>query len=174
MSRLMTKPTKLHVRPAYSQISLGIRSVWSESLLSAWKNMVSSATHWAHCKVSDQAGPTDHSVGFVMRWLIWLYNVWPDLSVWKFRIIWWKTMIILKFHRYHIIEYRVFIYWSQSSFNVFMQTLKLWRKIIQINLVRPNSNLTQSCIHARTHINSTCFSTAYISGGIIWLPDGPN
>ena len=35
MSRLMTKPTKWHVRPAKTQISLGIRSVWSESSLCA-------------------------------------------------------------------------------------------------------------------------------------------
>ena len=31
LSRLMTKPTKWSVRPAKSQISLGIRPVWSES-----------------------------------------------------------------------------------------------------------------------------------------------
>ena len=31
MSRRMTKPTKLHERPANTQISLGIRPVWSES-----------------------------------------------------------------------------------------------------------------------------------------------
>ena len=31
MSRLRTKPTKWHVRPAKTQISLGIRPVWSES-----------------------------------------------------------------------------------------------------------------------------------------------
>ena len=30
LSRLMTKPTKWHVRPAKTQISLGIRPVWSE------------------------------------------------------------------------------------------------------------------------------------------------
>ena len=37
MSRLMTKPTKWHVRPAKTQISLGIRPVWSESSLSSWR-----------------------------------------------------------------------------------------------------------------------------------------
>ena len=35
MSRLMTKPTKWHMRPAKTQISLGIRLVWSESSLCA-------------------------------------------------------------------------------------------------------------------------------------------
>ena len=82
MGRLLTKPTKWHVRPAQSQISLGIRPVWSDSLLSAWRNIGSSTTHWPHCKDSDQtgrmprliwvfAGCTDHFVGFVMRRLIW-------------------------------------------------------------------------------------------------------
>ena len=33
--RLMTKPTKWHVRPAKTQISLGICPVWSESSLCA-------------------------------------------------------------------------------------------------------------------------------------------
>ena len=33
MSQCMTKPTKWHVRPSKTQISLGIRPVWSESLL---------------------------------------------------------------------------------------------------------------------------------------------
>ena len=44
MSRLMTKPTKWHVRTAKTQISLGIRPVWSESSLSAWRNSGFSAT----------------------------------------------------------------------------------------------------------------------------------
>ena len=35
LSRLMTQPTKWHVRPAKTQISLGIRPVWSESSLCA-------------------------------------------------------------------------------------------------------------------------------------------
>ena len=44
----MTKPTKWFVRPAKTQISLGIRPVWSESSLSAWRKLGSLATHWAH------------------------------------------------------------------------------------------------------------------------------
>ena len=79
LSRLVTKQTKLALRPAKSQISLGTRTVWS---VFAWRNIGSSATHWAHCEVSDQIGRmpmliwvfavrTDHFVGFVMRWLIY-------------------------------------------------------------------------------------------------------
>ena len=56
MSCLMTKPTNWHVRPVKTQISLGIRPVWSESLLSAWRKLASLATHWAHSKDSDQTG----------------------------------------------------------------------------------------------------------------------
>ena len=38
----------MSVLPAKTQISLGIRPVWSESSLSAWRNLGSLATHWAH------------------------------------------------------------------------------------------------------------------------------
>ena len=61
MSRLMKKnkkknKTKWHVRLAKTQISLGIRQVWSESLLSAWRKLGSLATHWSYSKDSDQTG----------------------------------------------------------------------------------------------------------------------
>ena len=73
----MTKPTKWHVRPAKTQISLGIRPLcWSESSLSAWRKLGSLATLWSHRDDSDQigqmprliwvfAGRTCHFVGFV-------------------------------------------------------------------------------------------------------------
>ena len=47
VSRVTIKPTIWHVRPAKTQISLGICPVWSESSLSAWRNIKSLATHWA-------------------------------------------------------------------------------------------------------------------------------
>ena len=47
---------KMSVRPAKIQISLGIRPVGSESSLSAWRNLGSWATHWAHSEDSDQTG----------------------------------------------------------------------------------------------------------------------
>ena len=85
MSRQTTKPTKLHVRPAKTQISLGIRPAWSESSLSAWRKLGSLAIHWVHSEDSDQtgrmprliwvfAGRTCHFVGFVMRWLKYTSN----------------------------------------------------------------------------------------------------
>ena len=56
MSRLMTKPTKWHGRPAKTQISLGICRVWSESLLSAGRKLGSLATHWAQAKALIRLG----------------------------------------------------------------------------------------------------------------------
>ena len=56
MSHLMTKPTKLHVRPAKTQISLGIRPVWSES--SPCAQWVSKEPNFLHAdsEDSDQTG----------------------------------------------------------------------------------------------------------------------
>ena len=79
----MTKPTKWHVRPANIRIRLGIRSVWSESSLSAWRKHESLSTHWAHSEDSDQTGQTGQMprlicvfamrtcpfVGLVIRWI---------------------------------------------------------------------------------------------------------
>ena len=89
MSRDMTKPTKWHVCPAKTQISLGIRSVWSKSSLSAWRKHGSLATHLDHSEDSDQtgrmprliwvyAGHTCHFVGFVMRRLMCLLFMLQD------------------------------------------------------------------------------------------------
>ena len=50
------KTNKMSVRPARTQISLGIRPVWSESPLSARRNTGSLATHWARSEDSDQTG----------------------------------------------------------------------------------------------------------------------
>ena len=85
LSRLLTKQTNWHVRPAKTQISLDIRPGWSESSLSAWRQLGSLATHWAHSEVPGQTGRmprpiwvfawrTCHFVGFVMRPLIILWS----------------------------------------------------------------------------------------------------
>ena len=60
------KTKKMTTRPAKTQISLGIRPVWSESSLSAWRKLRSLATHWAHSEDSDQTGR--------MPRLIWVFN----------------------------------------------------------------------------------------------------
>ena len=50
------KTNKVTVRPAKTQISLGIRPFWSESSLSAWRNLGSLATHWAQAKTLIRLG----------------------------------------------------------------------------------------------------------------------
>ena len=88
----------MSVRPAKTQISLG--PVWSKFSLSAWRNLGSLVTYWAHSEDSDLtrriprliwvfAGRTHYFVGFVISRLIsrrpwswpfcllpsWLYKV---------------------------------------------------------------------------------------------------
>ena len=59
------KTNNVVVRPAKTQISLGIRRVWSESSLSAWSKRGSLATHCAHSEDSVQTGR--------MPRLIWVF-----------------------------------------------------------------------------------------------------
>ena len=98
MSCRMTKPRKWPLR---WQISLCIRPVWSESLLSAWRNIVSSATNWAHCKDSDQTGRIPrliwvfaehkgHFVGFIMRWLIFRKCIFIFASGLRYKPHFWR------------------------------------------------------------------------------------
>ena len=65
MSHLMTKPTKWHVRPAKTQISLGIRPVWSESSLSA--QLVSKDPSFLHADSEDSDQLTDWA-DLSLRW----------------------------------------------------------------------------------------------------------
>ena len=65
MSRLMTKPTKWHLRQAKTQISLDIYWAQSEDW-SVWADaQADPSLRWAH----------SHFVGFVMRRLIF-YQLW--------------------------------------------------------------------------------------------------
>ena len=50
------KTNKKNVRPAKTQISLGILPVWSESSLSAWRTFGALATHWAQAKTLIRLG----------------------------------------------------------------------------------------------------------------------
>ena len=71
--RLMTKPTKWYVRPVNTQISLGIRPVWLESSLSAWRKTGSLATHWAQAQSLIRLGGC---LGFAGRKVISLILSW--------------------------------------------------------------------------------------------------
>ena len=68
------KTNKMSVRPAKTQISLGIRLVWSESSLCVQWVAKGPSFHHADSEDSDQTGRTvwahSHFVGFVMSRLI--------------------------------------------------------------------------------------------------------
>ena len=49
------KTNHMAMRLAKTQISLGIRPVWSESSLSAWRNVGTLATHWTHSEGSEMS-----------------------------------------------------------------------------------------------------------------------
>ena len=59
------KTNKMSVHPARTEISLGIRSAWSESSLSALRKLGSLPIHYAHSDNSDQTGR--------MPRLIWVF-----------------------------------------------------------------------------------------------------
>ena len=68
LSHDMIKPNKMSVRPAKSQISLGIRPVWSESSLCAqWVAKDPSFLH-ADSEDSDQTGRMPRLI------LIWVFT----------------------------------------------------------------------------------------------------
>ena len=74
MSHLMTKPTKWHVRPAKTQINLGIRPDWSESSLCAqWVAKDPSFLHADAQADLSLLWAFGHFVCFVMRRLISFY-----------------------------------------------------------------------------------------------------
>ena len=67
LSHLMTKmtnPTKWHMRPANTQISLGIRPVWSE--FTVRMNLGSLATHWVYSE--DWSDWADAQADLSLRW----------------------------------------------------------------------------------------------------------
>ena len=67
------KTDKVSVRSAKTQISLGIRPVWSESSLSAWRMLGSLATHWTLSEDSDQPG---HPPSLIRVFAVRMKNAW--------------------------------------------------------------------------------------------------
>ena len=114
----------MSVRPAKTQISLGIRPVWSESSLSAWRKLGSLATHWAHSEDwSDWADAQadlslrwahSHFVGFVMsRLKLFLKSMHTHTHL-------TNEIFVYDVNNYsmeYLYEYRSFIsyYWKKST-----------------------------------------------------------
>ena len=68
MSHLMTKLTKWHVRPVKTQISLGIRPVWSESSLSTLCIAKDLTFRHADSNDCDQTGRLESLLGAHVCW----------------------------------------------------------------------------------------------------------
>ena len=94
----MTKPTKWHVHPAKTQISLGIRPIWSESSLSAWRKLGSLATHWAQRRLwSDWAdAQADLSLCCAHMPFCWFCHEAAHFA--KF-IMWWSSWLLQIFYK---------------------------------------------------------------------------
>ena len=107
MSRDMTKPT-VTVRPAKTQISLGIRPVWSESSLSAWRKLGSLATHWAHSEDSGQTGRMPRLIWvFAGRTLILLVLSCRGSYIVEFEVIRMSRSSMISCSQFHIVRFHL-------------------------------------------------------------------
>ena len=117
MSRHTTKPTKWHVRPTKTQISLGIHPVWSESSLSAWRHLGSLATPWAQVKTLIRLGGCPgwsesslgaHVILLVLSWggsYLGCITPWWNQTCSNFRII---TAIFLQVFKFSVFLWPLF------------------------------------------------------------------
>ena len=96
LSRLTIKPTKWHVRPAKTQINLGIRPVWSEFSLSTWEKLKSLAIIRAHSEASDQTGwmsKTDLSLRWAQMSFCWFYHEAAHFTLSHLRQQYWFMLV---------------------------------------------------------------------------------
>ena len=105
MSQRTTKPTIRLVWPAKIQISLHICTVWSLliacAFYSLWDNQrrinkSSCHTGWMYRLIWVFVGHKGQMVGFVVRWLKWIYHNYIPLSIW---------LLIWKFIQVNFITY---------------------------------------------------------------------
>ena len=81
------KPNKVSLRPAKTQISLGIRPVGSASSVSAWRNLGSLAVNWTHSEDSDQTGRMPRLI-----WLGWCQS-WSESSLGAHSFYWFCHVV---------------------------------------------------------------------------------
>ena len=109
------------VLPAKNQISLGIRPVWSESLLSVWRKLGSLATHWAHSENSDQTGRMPRLIwvfaGRTLTLLVLSWGGWNSIIL--LDITFWDAINNIKTHQMNIVgkSYRIHTF-SMSDANL--------------------------------------------------------
>ena len=166
MSRCTTEPRKWPVHPAMTQISLGIRLVWSESSLSPWRDLGSLATHWAHSEDSDQtgrmsrliwvlAGRTCDFVCFVTLWLNYLL-VWFRLAWWPY---YWESVDHKVLHTWCVWAVS---WWFYFTFHPWVDMVWLYQfLIIALSHIRMNlkrflsGKRTILCFNLRREIDFT-------------------
>ena len=149
VNSLVIKPTKWSVRPAKTQISLGIRPVWSESSLCAqWVDQDLSFLH-ANREDSDQtgqpprlirafAGRTCHLLvlswgGSFWKTMVKAYQIWKILTpqnccTCNFPRIW---------KRWFMIHYRKFPKYSDTQ-NIWCNHSKIWTMWLYHRVMSPN------------------------------------
>ena len=131
LSQSTTKPTKWHVRPAKTQISLGFRPVWSESLLCAqWVADDPSFLH-ADSEDSDQTGRmprliwvfarrTCHFIGFVVRWLFLFYCIYV--------FMYYYIRVFKQIHAFHHrnVKKRTFVHVRPVKLQISLYNRAVW------------------------------------------------
>ena len=151
-SRIVTKPTKWHVLPAKTQISLGIRPVWSESSLCAQLVAKDPSFLQADSEDSDQtgrmprliwvfAGRTCHFVGFVTMRLKWYFIKWArSVMFLRYNCDCISGIILL-----HCIKYTFLMEWETKKIkhwdNEHEMTLN---RTLQSNFPRINSHVSKT------------------------------
>ena len=95
LSRSKTKPIKW---PAKTQICLGTLPVQSKYLLSAWRNLGSLATHWAHSKLrSDWAdAKASLSLYWIHRSFCWFCRAQAQIAFDTWNSTFWCNKPLLK------------------------------------------------------------------------------
>ena len=133
MSRIVTKPTKWHVSPAKTQISLGIRQVWTGFAVRVKKAWVLSYTLSAQRRLwSDWADAQadlslrwahNHFVGFVTMRLICLSPCDMQLRIHMFLKL---NILLMKETRYSLwfLKSRTFIKYSKWRRPIHFSRLK--------------------------------------------------
>ena len=98
MSLCMTKPTKWPVRPGKTQISLGIRPVWSESSLCA--QWVAKDPRFLHADAQ-----ADLSLHWAHRWFCWFCHAAAQmLCLWN-KAFSWKMSVHCRGNYSHISDH---------------------------------------------------------------------
>ena len=122
------KTNKISVYPVKTQISLGIRPVWSEPLLSAWRKFGSLTAHWAHSEDSGQTGQ--------MPRLIWVFAG--------------RTLILLVCHVVaHLLSVYLLFCYNVSFFIVFYACLiYLSKKELCMGKHKSVLNFHELCYHS--------------------------